>query len=439
MDPWLISTSVGWVNLSTALLHSQLTYLIDGPLRDPVDELFFLKGCIQVIDSIIRLPEYIKPESPPPLIGINGERACCLYSGMGTNDILDLKHDGRYLSIPSYLFKYKLQFTDYQKNRIYEIVGVTTAELDLSRPNPDPECAIDFYPLYFREYVRSGVARNTGGNTFLHIPSINRLFAELGIPDVCSLAQGFYHCMEIGAVMDFNNVPDEIGDRLIDPDFATTAPYPDDVILHLIDATSYSSRSILQQAVADCCVVEGQFSDKLRYCMNVKRFGQLGCFIDRCHTYSLVEQCVREAQTNWGVIYEWVHLTDDGCPRYLAMDRSESIAQMLHCASLVPTPDFTIECTPAKIAPGIPNGFNPFNFRNERLDSRSVPIRMSTLVHDLFSSEYFVNTNKYSVVGSYLEELLIYDQRNEMVGYIDQVWWILATAYGLLNYNSVII
>ena len=392
-----------------------------------------------MIDSIVRLPEYIKPESPPPLIGINGERACCLYSGMGNDNILDLKHDGRYLNVPSYLFKYKLQLTDYSKNRIYSIVGVTDVELDLSRPNPDPRCEVNFYPLYFREYIRSGMSRNTGGNTFFYIPGVNRLFSELGLPDVCSLADGFYHCMDIGAVMDFANVPDEIGDRLLDSRFATTAPYPDDVLIHLIDSSDYSARSILNRAVSDCCVVEGQFSDRLIYCMDVKRFGQLNCLIDRCHANSIIEQCVNNASGCWGAYYQWVHLTDDDCPRYLAIDRNESIAQMLHCAALVPTPDFKIECMPSNIAPSVPNVFNPFRMEDNILDSRSVPIRMSSLVHDLFSVERFVDTNKYSVHGSYLEEMLIYDSRNELVGYIDEVWWMLATAYGLLNYNAVII
>ena len=394
-----------------------------------------------MIDSIIPLPEYCsRGKSGFGRPCLDGTRYCGLYSGMCMfDDITDLRVDGRQLYIPENMFKYKLQLTDYQVNRIYTIIGLTDREIDLFSPRHDRNNEAVFYPLYVREYSRSGAMRAKNGNTFLWIPGINRLFEDIGVPSVCSLVDAFEHCMSIGAVQDFSGIPDCIKDHALDARFATLAPYPDDVMISVVDG-EYDDIHVLNQVVDECCVLEGYFSDRLMYCLNCQRFGQLIPLIDPHHRNSMISECVAYANSTWSVMYSWVHKTDDSCPRYAYRDVSECIASMLHMTSLMNTLDFDIRCLPpSQLQETQSGGFNPLTFNPAEVGKFPIINKMSDLVHTLFSQGYFANTTDYHGVGSYLEEILIYDSDNELVCYIDMVWWILATAYGLLNHKCVYI
>lgn len=388
-----------------------------------------------MIDSIVELPEYAGVKGST--VEIRGERYSSFYSGYEIADITKVSSDGRILMIPPMWYKYKIQLTDYQVNRIYSIIGVTNHRLNLSVPYPDRGNEVEFYPLYVREYTRSGAMRAKNGNVFLWTPGINRLFEKWMKVPVMSVAEAFRYIISMGGVQEFEHVPSEIADNHLDTRFGTLAPYPDDVAFNLIDGDSYVSRGILQRAVDQCCVPEGYFSDRLLYCLHAERFGQLNCLIDPHHADSMLSMCVNRAADEWSGWYSWVHLTDDDAPRYLTFDRSESIAQLLYCASLIPTSDFYIECMSAKVAPPRPDAFNPFTMNRSTVDAYTIYQRLSECVHNLFMCDYYRDTRQFKFAGSYLEELCIYNESKELIGYIDQVWWILATAYGLLNQTSI--
>lgn len=394
-----------------------------------------------MIDSIVELPEFSQGSRR---IEISGERFCNLYSGIGVfnpSDILDLRTAGRHLMIPKGYFKYKLKLTDYQANRIYTIVGVTPKKVDLSVPKPDKEHLIDFFPLYVREYTRSGTVHGNKSNLYLWLPGINNFFSSIMQTDVTSLATAFKYIISKGMVQEFEPIPYEIKDNYLDDRFATLAPIPENTMYTMIDPGSYSANSILKQAVDQCCVLEGNFTDRLLYCLSVRRFGQLNCLIDPLHRDDPISACVAKAADNdWGCYYQWIHNNEDYIDKYFNCDNHESIAQLLYLTSLIPTPDFNIECTPASERSQSVKGFNPFTLDNiNGMDINFVLNRVSEHVHTLFSSNYFEDTRRFKLSGSYLEELCIYDVNGELIGYIDQVWWILATGYGLLNSRNVFI
>ena len=44
---------------------------------------------------------------------------------------------------------------------------------------------------------------------------------------------------------------------------------------------------------------------------------------------------------------------------------------------------------------------------------------------------------RVKIVGSYLEDIWVWSTDDELVCYIDLVWWILASGGGLINSNQI--
>jgi hypothetical protein len=148
---------------------------------------------------------------------------------------------------------------------------------------------------------------------------------------------------------------------------------------------------------------------------------------------------VNQVKEDFSLYYDWVHMTDDVCPRYFNSDPDGTMPFLLYQHALSNSPDFEAIGGPEVLDPVFGNSFDgTFNVGKTALMNDSVSAWLVRDIYQLITLSNMTNPGKrVKIVGSYMEDIWVWSKDNELVCYIDLVWWILAAGGGLINQNQV--
>lgn len=385
-----------------------------------------------MIESIVPLPEFANAGTV-----IHG-----IYTGggiYGTEDEIpdcpELHLGGRDIEIqPSILFKYKMIVTVPLKERQYHIVFVSTTKLNILNLRDTEEAVI--FPLYVREYPTNGKKPVLRSNAILSMKGINRLFEFMNVGEVASMAEAIYHLMNRVHIDDFSRFPKYAAEHMYATGLGTLAPTPPNLGV-LMAAPDGACAEELDTITDYGCILSGYLPTEIVTILTSECMRQILPFVDPHHTRSLTTTSVLSAMKDWGSLCSWIHKWDEQTPRYETTSIGESVKDILFYGASFHTIDFDIECDPS-LMHGRQQMFDPYNCMS--INPQESPGYIIQFGNAIFNHLGFNQFEGYCrVVGSYLEDLWIYDRQGELLCYIDLVWWILAQGGGLLNSNAVFI
>ena len=367
-----------------------------------------------MISSIVRLPEFSVPGTI--IQGIN-ESSCFTPHVLCT-------WGGRNIALMPNMCKYKIKLTDIVHGRVYTIVFVTFSELDLNRFSNS--AGVEIFPIYLREYPIPGAEMYSDSNLAVYIPGCNRLFERLGIPAVCSVNTAIHRIMDHMALDSYDFVPKYVGENLLSYDWGTASPVKDDLTEVVVggQATADRFNSIVDQH----CILQKYFSTEVECIMRMMLFGQMIPIIDPTNKLDPLTISVRNSEQESSAYYAWIHKTDDSFPRYVTDDSYNFMNSIIYSTSCINSFEYRFNVDSDATL------FDPVTLRSSTMSYN----RILNAVADSADSQCQLNPNPlissvWIIVGTYIEDLCMYDRNNELIAYIDFVWWILASASGLVN------
>lgn len=393
-----------------------------------------------MITSIIQLPSFD---------GTAVGRTTCIeglnnrYS-VFTDDVYNTDFDaatppsGRAFVINPEWKKYKLRCTvGGNENKFFDVVCCTNGIIDLRNPNP----VIRVYPLYVRIVTRLGVMPMSGlrGNVFLNIPGINDLFKDYNVTQgVCGIVEVFDYLLS--NYMDAtDHLPDCLLEHKVHREFATLFPIKECIGSLMLEGGDYAKAQLRDQ-VNFSCVWKGEIPFDVLTVLQCRFLQQLLPMINTVScSLDIGAIMVNQAKEDFSLYYDWVHMTDDVCPRYFNSDPDGTMPHLLYQHALANSPDFEAIGGSEILDPMFGNSFDgAFNIGKTATMNDTVSAWLVRDIYQLIALSHMTNPGKrVKIVGSYMEDIWVWSEDNELVCYIDLVWWILAAGGGLINLNQV--
>lgn len=342
---------------------------------------------------------------------------------------------GRDIAVTGLIHKYKVQYTDHRKGKTYSIVYLSQDKLDPYNLEDNKVIV----PIYFREYnIRPEVAPILS-NLVLWLPGINFVFKNwMGLGSVISIPTFSDRIIQTSSIDDPTAyIPRKLLDRMYDENFATASSVNVD---DLFDALSGSydmmqSKLMLDDILDKGAKLKGQVSEELYKILSIMNTSYMKKIMDPNHCLSQVTSQVMNSSCIFEGMNEMIHKYDFQIPKYVRMcDPIEEMELLLWYSSMAATSDFKLTCK------GDINWDASFVDLSYGHPAKEVHYSVGCMIGDAIRTALYHQYGKsmdVDAVGSYLEDIWIYDLAGELVGYIDLVWWILAAAPGLINEEIV--
>lgn len=368
-----------------------------------------------MISSIVQLPEFSCPGTV-----IHGKNDWSRPQSFVPDDRNLYMWGGRDIIIPRNIYKYKIRMTDLIRGRIYTVVFVTFSALDLVHFKNS--AGVEIFPLYAREYTTPGAEKYSNSNLALYIPGCNRLFDRLGIHQVCSVTSAIYRVIDHLALYSYDHLPRYISENLLSHEWGTTHPNTDDLVALVEEGDCERFKYLVDEH----CILQRYFSVTLEGIMQMQMFGQMIPMIDPTHSMDPITLKVRDSAVDYPAYYSLIHSENYLGSCYVSNDINDSVNRLIYAASCIDAFEFSVNC--ATVQPGSARTLNPITLREQ---SHVTSPTIASIAQA--ANMQLASANAGTVVGSYLEDLLIYDADHGCVAFIDVVWWILASATGLVN------
>ena len=388
-----------------------------------------------MIVSVIQLPSF------------NGNRGITTISGLHnrgsvfTDDVYGDKlipPCGRAFAIQPCWKKYKLRCTGAGCDfKYFDVVCCTTGDLDWRRPDK----LVSVYPLYVRIVTKTGVMPMSGlrGNVFLNIPGINDLFSDFNTAQrVCGIVDVFDYLLS-NYMDNTEHLPDCVLDQKVHREFTTLFPLKDNVGSLILEGGDYARAQIRDQ-VNFSCVWKGEIPFDVLTVLQCRSLRQLLPLIDTIAcSLDMNAMMTREVEDDFSLYYEWVHKTDDVCPRYFCTDPDGTVPHLLYQQALANSPDFEAYGGAEVLDPAWGNTFDGSFMLGKQTNVTDTVSKWLVLdIYHLITLSGMTNPGKrVSIVGSYMEDIWVWSKDKELVCYIDLVWWILASGGGLINADQI--
>ena len=389
-----------------------------------------------MIISVIELPSFDGARVGNAHIdGINSR--CAVF----TDDVYGdsaIPTSGRAFTINREWKKYKLRCTGSGcENKFFDIICCANGTIDIRNPNP----LVRIYPLYVRIVTRFGVMPMSGlrGNVFLNSPGINDLFKDYNVAQgVCSIVDVFDYLLS--NYMDVTeHLPDCLLEHKVYREFATLFPIKDCIGSLILEGGSYA-RSQLRDQVNFSCVWKGEIPLDVLTVLGCRCLKQVIPLVDRTSCYLDLEATLtNEVRDDFSIYYDWIHMVDDVCPRYFNSDPDGTMPHLLYQHALSSSPNFQAIGGPEVLDTMFGSSFDgAFNIGQTINMSDTVSTWLVRDIYQIISLSHMTNPGKrVKIVGSYMEDIWVWSTSNELVCYIDLVWWILASGGGLINSNQI--
>lgn len=386
-----------------------------------------------MITSIIKLPEF-----SPGNVSIYGESPGGIYSSQYIDDVQFPQKRGRVIPIGTNIFKYKIRVTEpYGK-----VVDVIILSFSPITGNSDPYTEI--FPVYLRETTTNGFNTHFLSSVIFNVESINRFFSAIGTPHVTTIADVLSYGVS-RYTSDISHIPYEILDNKCDKRYATLATIPDDLMERFCGGCE-GDREYLQREVSSSCVTEGIITGEIKRVFNANCWFEIAPFVDHKHTLSFIELMIRSVESQFSFYHSLINSKHPPYDPVYKNCNKGCMDSLLYLTSMLPDIDFTMKFT---VDRGTPVSMDRINMQtcvfNENGSTCSTPARLNWNICKQFQQYLCGECNvipsdgQLIVTGSYLEDLWVYDSSDELVTYIDLVWWNLAAGAGLINISSAYI
>ena len=388
-----------------------------------------------MITSIIKLPSFdgSSAKGSAYIDGLNSR--CAVF----TDEVYcetGVPPSGRAFAINPVWRKYKLRCMCCE-NKFFDIVCCADGDIDLRRQNTFTR----IYPLYVRIVTKFGVMPMSGlrGNVFLNIPGINALFKDYNVAqDVCSIVDVFDYLLS-NYMDSTSHLPDCLLEHKVHREFATLFPIKDCIGTLMLEGGEYS-RTQLRDQVNFSCVWKGEIPLEVLTILGCRCVRQLLPLVDpvSCQL-DLGSVLVNEVKNDFSLYYEWIHKTDDVCPRYFNSDPDRTMPHLLYQHALSSSPDFCAIGGADILDPMYGNSFDgSFNIGKTATMTDTVSAWLVRDIYQIITLSHMTHPGKrVKIVGSYMEDIWVWSTDSELVCYIDLVWWILASGGGLINSNQI--
>lgn len=392
---------------------------------------------VKMITSIIKLPSFDGVSGIPTSInGIHYRGS--IFSPEVYGDDGYVPHCGRAFSIYTQWKKYKLRCTGGGfDNKFFDVICCADGEINWRAP----DMSVRIYPLYIRIVTNTGVMPLSGirGNVVLNIPGINRLFGDYHTgQQVCGLVDLLHYLLNTDMDV-IENIPDYVLDDKVHDKLTTLFPIKDSIGTLLLEGGDYARAQVRDQ-VSFSCVWHGEIPFEVLTVLQCKTLRQLLPLIDTMAcSLDINSVLVNEVEDDFHVFYSWIHHTDDVSPRYLHTDPDRSIPHLLYQHALANSPDFEV-CGGAEVLdPAWGNTFDGnFMIGKQTCVTDTVSKWLVLDIYHLITLSGMTSPGKrVRIVGSYMEDIWVWSTDNELVCYIDLVWWILASGGGIINSDQV--
>lgn len=386
-----------------------------------------------MITSLVRLPEYGANG-----VVISGTKFGGIYStAMMCDPINNMFVSGRELRGIHGLFKYKMDVDCSAVGRIYSIIFITDTDLEIGKRNLNDLQMIEIFPIYAREVALEGYNTPLRSNVILNLRGINRLFGRIMmLPEVCTIVDAFSHMRKIGTQVTHPSIEAKL--RNVHCDLATLYPITSEIGDKYMVGGDDMSRYELDMTIEYGCIKAGYLPQIVTTLLCAHYIGEIIKFLDQHYLDSMINMAVRQSEVDQAQYYEYIHLCDDECPRYVFKDDFDCMDAMLFYSAMLPRADFKVACVPTVAESG--TLFNPSTMSAAPMTSYDKISKFSRAVLDVFNGGgSWANSLSLDAAGSYLEDIWFYNKANELSAYVDLVWWILAAGGGLLNAKNVFI
>lgn len=385
-----------------------------------------------MINSIVNLPEFSQPGTI-----IDGTKYGGVYPSSMVKDIVNAQISGRQFPIVGGLSKYKLRVTDMY-GKMGDIVFVTLEPLDLY--NFRNSQSVEIFPIYLRESPCAGYSSHFLSSIILNVAAINRLFERLVVPHVCNVAYAIQYAVS-KLTNDIHHIPEWVLDNKCDPRYATLACVDDTLMEDLVHGGNDAANR-LQDLASKTCVPMGLISGEWDAILSSNYFLQLMGIFDPSHYNSLIEMSVRSAVDQYQSYFSIIHNCEPPYgDKYFSKQTENGVDRLLYYSTLFKTQDFDIVCPgqPGYMTPPVCRGLDVnFDMNTFSVDNYNILDGFNRAVRSEFHSD-LIGNEQLKVTCSYLEDMWIYDSENNLIRYMDLVWWILAAGAGLINISSVCI
>lgn len=384
-----------------------------------------------MINSIVNLPEFSQPGTI-----IDGTKYGGIYPSSMVKDISNIPIGGRQFPIVGGLCKYKLRVTDMY-GKMGDIVFITLEPLDLY--NFRNSQSIEIFPIYLRENPCAGYSSHFLSSIILNVAAINRLFTKLGVPNVCNVAYAIQYAVS-RLTNDIHHIPEWILDNKCDPRYATLACIDDNLIEDLTYGGNDAANR-LQDLAGRACVPDGLVVGEWDAILSSNYFLQLMGIFDPGHYNSLIEMSVRSAADQYSSYFSIIHDCEPPYgDKYLSRQSANSMDRLLYYSTLFKTQDFDIVLPgTGYVTPPVCKGLDVnVDINTFLVDNFNILAGFNRAIRSEVRPD-IIPDEQLKVTGSYLEDMWVYDSENNLIRYIDLVWWILAAGAGLINISSVCI
>lgn len=384
-----------------------------------------------MINSIVNLPEFSQPGTI-----IDGTKYGGIYPSSMVKDVSNIQIGGRQFPIVGGLCKYKLRVTDMY-GKMGDIVFVTLEPLDLY--NFLNNQSIEIFPIYLRENPCAGYSSHFLSSIILNVAAINRLFTKLGVPNVCNVAYAIQYAVS-RLTNDIHHIPEWILDNKCDPRYATLACI-DDTLIEDLTYGGNDAANRLQDLAGRACVPAGMVSGEWDAILSSNYFLQIMGIFDPGHYNSLIEMSVRSAAEQYSSYFSIIHNCEPPYgDKYLSGQSANSMDRLLYYSTLFKTQDFDVVLPGAGYAtPPVCKGLDVnVDINTFLVDNFNILAGFNRAIRSEVRPD-IIPDEQLKVTGSYLEDMWVYDSENNLIRYIDLVWWILAAGAGLINISSVCI
>ena len=384
-----------------------------------------------MINSIVNLPEFSQPGTI-----IDGTKYGGIYPSSMVKDISNIQIGGRQFPIVGGLCKYKLRVTDMY-GKMGDIVFVTLEPLDLY--NFRNSQSIEIFPIYLRENPCSGYSSHFLSSIILNVAAINRLFTKLGVPNVCNVAYAIQYAVS-RLTNDIHHIQEWVLDNKCDPRYATLACI-DDTLIEDLTYGGNDAANRLQDLAGRACVPSGLVAGEWDAILGSNYFLQLMGIFDPSHYNSLIEMSVRSVADQYPSYFSVIHKCEPPYgDKYLSRQSANSIDRLLYYSTMFKTQDFDIVCPgTGYITPPVCRGLDVnVDINTFSVDNYNILEGFNRAARSEFESDTLAD-KQLKITCSYLEDMWVYDSENNLIRYLDLVWWILAAGDGLINISSVCI
>jgi len=386
-----------------------------------------------MITSIVHLPEFA-----PPGTVLRGSKYGGLYPPEFVNDIQFIQVSGRDLPIDHNLYKYKLRVTE-QYGRMFDVVMATTGPIvGTGLVSVDPSTVV--YPLYLREVICNGYNSHYISSVILNTEGISRLLTErLGIQGVTTITSIMEHGIQ-RYVSDIDHIPTEILEHNCDPRLATLVPMRNTFMENFVRGGS-TAGDMLRDIVSLACVPYGYVGAETSVVINARVLQDILGLIDPYHSRSMIELMISSVDRDYSSYFSLINTKHPPYEQvYMHSDQTGDIDKLLYVSTMFGSADFTIE---------FQDLYNPKDmlswkkFDVAKSDTETICKSTSYITWEF--RESLINHIQHplgeyaKVVGSYLEDMWVYDRQGELIAYFDLVWWFLTAGAGLINISSAYI